>query len=214
MAGLVNVGRTLRTPIHQDRGAGRRASALRAENALRRRRTARRRNDDRSRHVAVVAEKFRAPVADFVSVPAMGSPVAPAPPDFAAASLHYVVLYFAFAVTSVLAAALVHNHTQAGGQRAHPSLIAMTPQTISRAVTAPPRTALLDVPVQDVAALPAADPPPLAGLTALRENHPIPANRNRARYWVPDNRHSSNERRTVSSGAGHGRCHHLVLNLG
>ena len=68
-----------------------------------------------------------------------------------------------------MAAALAHNHTHGGGQRAHPSLIAMTPQAISRAVIAPPRTALLDVPVQDSAALPAANPPPLAGLAALRE---------------------------------------------
>ena len=143
---------------------------MRAENALRRRRAARRRNDDGSRHIAMVMEKFRAPLAvplagtaaDVVFVPDMA---VPARRHIAPPSQHYIVLYFALAVTSVLAAA----QTQTGGQRAHQSLIALTPQTISRAVTDPPRTFLRERPVQDVATLPAADPPPAAGLAALRE---------------------------------------------
>ena len=164
------MGRTLRTPIHKDRAAGRRVSALRAETSLRRRKAARRRQDDRSRHVAEVAEKFRTQLAvpmagsaaDVISVPDLTvTPRMPITPP----SLHYIVLYFVLAVTSVLAAA----HTHIGGQRAHPSLIALTQQTIPRAVIEPQRTALRELPVQDVATLPAADPPPAAGLAALRE---------------------------------------------
>ncbi len=164
------MGRTLRTPSHHNSGTGRRISALRAENALRRRRSARRRQDANARHVEVRAEKFRASsavlaagtLAEVVFVPDLA---ALARTHIAPPSQHYIVLYFALAVTSVLAAAQTHT----GGQRAHLSLIALMPQTISRAVTDPQRTYLREHSVQDISALPAPAPPPAAGLAALRE---------------------------------------------
>ncbi len=114
-----------------------------------------------------MAEKFRVTLAAFEqgAAPEILQPAVLPSPAIAAPSEHYVVLYFALAVTSVLAAAQTHT----GGLRAYPWLIAMTPQTISRAVTEPPRTSLRETSVEDVTVLTAADPPPLAGLTALRE---------------------------------------------
>ena len=168
----------MRTPIHKDRGGGRRASALRAENSLRRRKAFRQRQGDSTRHVAAMAEKFHAPkfhapvtdmvagsAANFASAPEILRPADPVRPPIAPPSQHYMVLYFALAVTSVLAAAQAHS----GGQRARPSLIALMPQTMSRAVTEPPRTSLRVVSFQDVTVLTAPGPPALTGLAALRE---------------------------------------------
>ncbi len=163
----MNVGQELRAPIHQDRGAGRRASALRATDALRRRRAARQRHDANARHVGSMAEKFhaRAQMADRWPRPQILPPPAFDHPAIAAPTQRYVVLYFALAIMSVLAAAQAHT----GGLRAHPWLIAMTPQMIPRAVTEPQRTSLRETSVQDITVLAAAHPPPLAGLAALRE---------------------------------------------
>ncbi len=142
---------------------------MRATDSLRRRRAARQRHDDNYRHIATVAVKFRTPLAapavsneaDVVFVPDLAVPAR----THIVPTQHYIVLYFALAVTSVLAAAQTHTD----GQRAHLTLLALMPQTNSRAVTDPPRTYLRERPVQDITELAAASPPPAAGLAALRE---------------------------------------------
>ncbi len=116
-----------------------------------------------------MAEKFRAPLAAAAlgAVPEILLPAVLPRRPIAAPSQHHVVLFFAFAVASVLAAATAHNRTHNGGQRAHPSLIAITPQAVSREAAAPLALPLRDAVIGDV--VEQSGVPPLAGLAALRE---------------------------------------------
>ena len=162
-------GPQLRIPVHQDLRSSRRASADRATDSLRRRRAARHFHDSNSRRVAAIAEKFRAPVAaaERSSGPQEWQPAALPRRAMAAPAQHYLVLYFALAVTSVLAAAMAHTQKHNGGRRAHHSLIAIAPQAVSKALAVPMAMPLRDAAISEVAEHSGA--PPLAGLAALRE---------------------------------------------